>query len=247
MIKIFYTFLLLIICSFSFGADTLSINNSKTKISPAYANYQLHYFPVFIINIPDGFTDFELKASITNFKGTGANPDNSHDGSEIIFYFHSNAPYIGTSGRAPLQKFNPLLTRVYFKVSKASKYTKLYNNVLSWVNVSGNWDGRKYIYQLINPDLTSITTNEYSLSNYLAPNARVTSVMIVVGWDKTATSGFDNIMETNCKPTNNNLTWSILYQNSVTSERDSNNNPLWRAITPIEWIDNCNLKTNVIQ
>lgn len=221
------------------GNDVLTVTNNKTEITPSYAQFQPQYFPVFVIDMPEGYTDFELKGSVSNFTGTGTTPNNSHDGTELIFYYHSNAPYVAAGGRAPLQKFNKDLTHIYFTVTNAIKYTN--NNKTGWVSVNGKWDGRKYIYQLKSE--RAITNNDYSLSSYLTTGGEVGAVMVIIGWDKNTSNIYDSTMETYCTPLNRNMIWTILFQNNITSEKDENNNPKWRVIMPVFWINNCSSDT----
>lgn len=235
-IFIFFIFALTIISSI-YGNDALTVTENRDKIIPSEVHFQPQYYPVFIIDMPDGYTDFELKGSVTNFIGTGSDPDNSHDGTELIFYYHSNAPYVSTSGgRAPLQKFNIDLTHIYFTVSTASKYTNDSKN--GWITVNGTeWDGRRYIYQL--KSTTALTNNNYAISSYVSSNGKVGSIMVIIGWDKNSSNTYDKTMEQNCNPTNYNMIWTVLFQNDATSERDGNNNPIWRVISPVYWISDC--------
>ena len=68
-VRILLSLFLLLSVTIGYSADTLTVN--KGKIQPTKYNMQLPMYPVFYFSIPEGFTDFELKASITNFKAPG--------------------------------------------------------------------------------------------------------------------------------------------------------------------------------
>ena len=181
-------FILLGLWNFSLYAasSALVYDDSQNKIVPRGAGLQPALFPVFQFEIPQPFTDFELKATITNFDAgsTGSNAP-SHDGDEVVFYYNSAAPYIsnGNTGRAPYQKFSLANTYVYFTI--AGGYSSYYmsftnedtasstnynnstyagNNKYSLTSKGG--DGRRWNCQII-CKYNALTSNAYSLQSYL--------------------------------------------------------------------------------
>ena len=183
-------FILLGLWNFSLYAasSALVYDDAQNKIVPRGAGLQPALFPVFQFEIPIPYTDFELKATITNFDaGTTGTNAASHDGSEVVFYYNSAAPYIsnGNAGRAPYQKFSLDNTYVYFTIAPGqSNYYVSFTNKdtassanYNSTNYAGNnkylryayqsnFDSRRWYCQII-CKYNALSTNAYSLQSYL--------------------------------------------------------------------------------
>ncbi len=245
--KKFITTILLLISLITYSIarnDTVTVNPATGTYSPAYSNTQAAWFPIFILNIPEGYTDFELKGTITNFGDVnGDSSISAHNGTEVIYYYNSQYPYIGLIGRAPYQKFNEVYNQVYFTTSRAVRYT-LDGNFIPVS--SATWDPRKWIRQIpsfniLGNDLT------YSLGNYTTIDGSINSVVVIIGYNRNSVPSdpdyeFNNTMKEQCKPTNVKLIWSVVYYNRDHAEHDDGTyNPgtgtgaKWKAIMPVGW------------
>ena len=227
--RILLSLFLLFAAIVGYSADTLTVNNGK--IQPTKYNLQLPLYPVFYFNIPDGYTDFEIKGSITNFKGTGntsvEDEPSDHLGTEVVFYYNSLYPYIATTGVAPYQKFNINLTSVYFQLSKAGKTS--YNT-----SFTGSWDARRYIKQQASTSVLTASNINYSINSYrYDANSKIGGVLIICGFNTTT----DIEMSTNITPTNTSLMWTIRFFNIAQGEQDSDGNPVYHPIFPCNWIN----------
>ena len=220
-----------ILCAVSIlSAQTVLIGyDTKTgTIVPSNTNMQTQSYPVFNFQIPAGYTDFELKASITNFEGpngTDADEPLDHLGNEVVFYYNSCFPYIGTTGAAPYQKFDITHTYVYFSASDVVKYI---NSSTQNVQAPANWDSRRYIYQIKSTAVLQTNQTSYDIASYLATNAKVGGVLMICAFA-------DNTF-TDITPTNIQLIWTIRFFNRAGGEMDSNGKPIYRPITPTNWV-----------
>ena len=207
----------------------VSYNTKARTFNPSVVPLTAQLYPVFCFSMPEGYTDFELKASVTNFIGLVPGIEDKpedHVGDEVVFYYNSMWPYIGTTPpptkAAPFQKFNPSLIGVYFQVSK--KYA------------SSSWDGRRYIKQT-NAGTSELSIDElqYSLySNLDSPMiSKVGGCLVVCGFNPAT----DTEMAENLKPTNGKLMWTIRFFKLSGGEQDANGNPVYHPIFPITWIN----------
>lgn len=239
---------------------TLTTNaNNHANIQPADLNLQAQWYPVFVIDFPvsEGWTDFELKGSVTNFQ----RPVDGNPGDELIFFYHSQAPSVNNNNANVFkyQQFDPEWIKVYFCATNIKKYYKgsisvvnmnwgnsLLNNIAT--NFNGVWDSRWSVRQKNNgTNAISVGNLDWTLSSYLLSptNDKVIGVMIIVGWDKTASSTdpnvnkFQNNMNIHCKPTNTKLIWKIVFSNPSSVDM-VNNKFKWRFIKPAFWINNYN-------
>lgn len=230
-------FFVLFICE---AKDVLTVDQNTLNITPKYSRLQIPLYPVFCFTIPEGYTDFELKASVTNFKGNTSNPlqlsdfPSDHIGNEVVWYYNSLFPYLSGSnnrGRAPYQKFNINFTKVYFQLTDAIKITATLNRT-----DNGTWDSRRYLIQTIST-LNNLTSINYSLSSYRKSSSNIISgVMIVCGFDIIN----DKELAAHIRPDNINLMWTISFTNPAQVEHDSSGKQIWRPIIPTTWISDYN-------
>ena len=218
--KISFAFLAMLVSVLSYANVALTYNETTKKIIPSEVGLAGQLYPVFIFHIPSGYTDFELKATVTNFNG-----GNVHDGSELIFYYNSCYPYIGTTGAAPLQEFNINLTKVWVSVSASSAQSGHDSRVLIPHDNNGT--------TVINSG-----NNNYSIQSKTTGN--VGGAVMLIGYD----SSKDQDLANNLKPTNLNLSWIIVFRNSNGAERDANGNYIWRPIAPAYWTYSTDLFNN---
>ena len=211
--KLSFIFLAMLVSILSYANVVLTYNEATKKIVPSEVGLAGQIYPVFVFHMPSGYTDFELKATVTNFNG-----GNIHNGSELIFYYNSCYPYIGNTGAAPLQEFNINLTKVWVSISASS--------------IQSNHDSRILILHK-NNGTTPIASGiyNYSIQNRIAGGGRVGGVVMLIGYD----SSKDQDLANNLNPTNLNLSWMIIFRNSNGAERDANNNYIWRPIAPAYW------------
>ena len=220
--RILLSLFLLFAAIVGYSADMLTVNNGK--IQPTKYNLQLPLYPVFYFSMPEGYTDFELKGTITNFNnpstGIEDNPGD-HLGEEVVFYLYSAYPYVGNTGAAKFQKFDPK-TKVYFQVTNAAKTAPD-----TPFDQSLSWDPRRYIKQQFSNTILDASNTKYAIFSYLRENAKVGGALVIA-------VGNTGII----KPTNTQLMWTIRFFNNNESEHDGNGKPLYHPIFPVYWIDN---------
>lgn len=216
--KLSFIFLAMLVSILSYANIVLTYNETTKKIIPSEAGLAGQIYPVFVFHMPSGYTDFELKATVTNFKG-----GNVHNGTELIFYYNSCYPYIGTTGAAPLQEFNINLTKVWVSIS--STYYSLHD---SRVLIPHKNKGTTVI---------SSGNNNYSIQSKTA--GKVGGVVMLIGYDSS-----DTDLTNNLNPTNLNLSWMIVFRNSNGAERDIDGNYIWRPIAPAYWTYSTDLFNN---
>jgi hypothetical protein len=172
----------------------LSYNATNQTIVPKTAQLQPQLYPVFVFSIPEGFTDFELKASVTNFKDPNSNTS-THKGNDVVWYYNSAYPYLSGDaglGIAPYQKFDIQSTYVYFQVSRA-----LYTNddpltMYTQLPYSGEgWDSRRYIVQTIYQG-SSLTNTDYAISHYMYTKPNITWIQVASSSTGSTTNAFIN-------------------------------------------------------
>lgn len=219
--KLSFIFLAMLVSILSYANVVLTYNETTKKIVPSEVGLAGQIYPVFVFHMPCGYTDFELKATVTNFNG-----GNVHDGTELIFYYNSNYPYIGTTGAAPLQEFNIKLTKVWVSVSESSTHSDHDSRVLIPHSNNGN--------TVINSG-----NNRYSIQAKTTGGGKVGGVVMIIGYDSSNTD-----LANNLNPTNLNLSWMIVFRNSNGAERDANGNYIWRPIAPAYWTYSTDLFNN---
>ena len=148
----------------------VSYNTKAHTFNPSVIPLTAQLYPVFCFSMPEGYTDFELKASVTNFKAPGdtdtEDEPSDHVGEEVVWYYNSTAPYISdTEGRCKFQKFDREFTFVYFQVSDAKYYN--FSPLTDKQAFSGSWDARRYIVQAISNNTIDESDNTWSLCSYL--------------------------------------------------------------------------------
>lgn len=226
-LKYLFITTLFILTSILYGQTVgVTYNIDAARFNPPQVPLQAQLYPVFCFSMPDGYTDFEIKASITNFIGLVPGIEDKpedHLGNEVIFYYNSMWPYKGTTPTkaAPFQKFNPNLIGVYFQISQ--KFD------------TSPWDGRRYIKQT-NAGTTELETNNLTYSIYYSGrtnNIKIGGCLVVCGFDPAT----DTEMAENLKPANAKLMWTIRFFNLSGGEQDSNGNPVYHPIFPITWIN----------
>ncbi len=217
--KLSFIFLAMLVSILSYANIVLTYNETTKKIIPSEAGLTGQIYPVFVFHMPSGYTDFELKATVTNFNG-----GNVHDGTELIFYYNSCYPYIGTIGAAPLQEFNINLTKVWVSVSSSSMQSGHDSRVLIPHKNKGT-------------TVISSGNNNYSIQSKTA--GKVGGVVMLIGYDSS-----DTDLTNNLNPTNLNLSWMIVFRNSNGAERDADGNYIWRPIAPAYWTYSTDLFNN---